>query len=123
MHAVSRLVLHGRIDNIQCSWVKLGEAGVNLALAAGANDLGGTLMNEMITRAAGAEHGQEKLPAEMERLIRAAGRTPRQRTTLYEDAPGERVSAAFAAVPLAQIVNTPLRRRPFQPAGATALAA
>jgi FO synthase len=115
MHAVSRLVLHGRIDNIQTSWVKLGEAGSVLALASGASDLGGTLMNEMITRAAGAEHGQEKPPMEMERLIRAAGRTPRQRTTLYEEAPVERIAASFAAAPLMQIVNTQPRRRPSRP--------
>ena len=115
MHAVGRLALHGRIDNIQVSWVKLGEAGVTLALAAGVNDLGGTLMNEMITRAAGAEHGQEKPPADMEHLIRAAGRMPRQRTTLYGEPPAERVAASFTAAPLLRIVNTPPPRRSSQP--------
>lgn len=115
MHSVARLVLNGRIDNIQTSWVKMGEAGVALTLAAGANDVGGTLMNEMITRAAGAEHGQEKPPAAMERLIRAAGRQPRQRTTLYGEVPAERVEASLAAAPLRQIVNTPPRRRPGSP--------
>ena len=59
MHAVARIVLHGLIDNIQASWVKMGHDGALACLSAGANDLGGTLMNESITRAAGAEHGQE----------------------------------------------------------------
>ena len=84
MHAVARIALHGAIDNIQVSWVKMGVEGAKLALQAGANDLGGTLMNENISRAAGASHGQELGPAEMEELIRSIGRTPRRRTTLYE---------------------------------------
>jgi FO synthase len=83
VHAVARLALHPWITNIQVSWVKLGPAGVAAALRAGVNDLGGTLMNESISRAAGAGHGQELAPQRMERLIRDAGRTPRQRTTLY----------------------------------------
>ena len=84
MHAIARLMLHGHIDNIQVSWVKLGpEMAVNM-LGCGANDLGGTLMNESISRAAGAKHGQEVTPAEMVRLIRAARRVPVQRNTLYE---------------------------------------
>lgn len=86
MHAVARLVLHRYIPNIQASWVKLGAEGVRRCLSAGVNDLGGTLMDESISRAAGASHGQEMTPQEMERIIRAAGRTPRQRTTLYADA-------------------------------------
>ncbi|SIR59585.1 FO synthase subunit 1 /FO synthase subunit 2 [Aromatoleum tolulyticum] len=110
MHSVARLVLNGLIDNIQTSWVKMGDAGALVALAAGANDLGGTLMNEMITRAAGAQHGQEKPPAEMERLIRSAGREPRQRSTQYGGVPEERRLASFAAAPLAQIVNSPPRK-------------
>ena len=84
MHAVARVALHGRIPNIQVSWVKMGVEGSKLALRAGANDLGGTLMNENISRAAGAAHGQELTPSEMERLIRSIGRKPVQRTTLYE---------------------------------------
>jgi FO synthase len=83
MHAVSRLVLHPLISNIQVSWVKLGEEGARACLNAGVNDLGGTLMNESISRAAGTQHGQEMAPAQMERLIRSAGREPAQRTTLY----------------------------------------
>ena len=82
MHAVARLALHPVIANIQTSWVKMGAEGAAFCLRAGANDLGGTLMNESITRAAGAVHGQEMPPAAMEALIRrsAAGRA--QRTTL-----------------------------------------
>jgi FO synthase len=85
MHAVGRLVLYQHISNIQASWVKLGAEGVRRCLSAGVNDLGGTLMDESISRAAGASHGQEMTPQEMERIIRAAGRIPRQRTTLYAD--------------------------------------
>ena len=84
MHAVSRLALHPLISNIQASWVKMGPQGVKVCLEAGVNDLGGTLMNESISRAAGAAHGQEMTPAAMHALIREAGRTPRQRTTLYQ---------------------------------------
>ena len=84
MHAVARLMLHGVIDNIQVSWVKLGAELAVKMLQCGANDLGGTLMNESISRAAGARHGQEVTPLEMVQLIRAAGRVPFQRNTLYE---------------------------------------
>jgi FO synthase len=87
MHAIARIALHGRIRNIQVSWVKMGIEGSKLALRAGANDLGGTLMNENISRAAGAAHGQELTPPEMERLIRSIGRTPLRRSTLYEPVP------------------------------------
>lgn len=83
MHAVARLMLAGHIDNIQVSWVKLGPSMAHAMLGCGANDLGGTLMNESISRAAGAKHGQEITPAEMVRIIRAAGRVPAQRDTLY----------------------------------------
>jgi len=84
LHAVARLMLHGHIDNIQVSWVKLGPAMAVQMLQCGANDLGGTLMNESISRAAGARHGQEVTPSEMVALIRAAGCVPVQRNTLYE---------------------------------------
>jgi FO synthase len=87
MHAVARIALHGYIPNIQVSWVKLGIEGSKLALHAGANDLGGTLMNENISRAAGASHGQELDAAQMEDLIRSIGRIPRRRTTLYDTVP------------------------------------
>jgi FO synthase len=110
MHAVARLALNPFITNIQTSWVKMGAEGAAFCLDAGANDMGGTLMNESITRAAGAVHGQEMAPDAMEALIRSLGRVPRQRTTLYADAPGERRAAAFAAPPLTEWVNTPARR-------------
>ncbi|MEP5763037.1 MAG: 5-amino-6-(D-ribitylamino)uracil--L-tyrosine 4-hydroxyphenyl transferase CofH [Halieaceae bacterium] len=110
MHAVARLALHGFIDNIQASWVKMGRDGVAACLQAGVNDLGGTLMNETITRAAGAAHGQEWNPAAMEAGIEALGRSPWQRTTLYEAAPAERREAAQCAGDLAPVVNTPARK-------------
>lgn len=84
MHAVARIMLQGYIDNIQASWVKLGPEMAQTMLACGVNDLGGTLMNESISRAAGAKHGQEITPLEMVRIIRAAGRIPVQRNTLYQ---------------------------------------
>jgi FO synthase len=109
VHAVARLALHPWIENVQASWVKLGPDGVRQALAAGVNDLGGTLMNESISRAAGSEWGQELPPERMEALIRSAGRVPRQRTTLYEPAPEERRLASFDAQPLAEPLNPPVR--------------
>jgi FO synthase len=108
VHAVARLALHPWITNIQASWVKLGLDGAAAALRAGCNDLGGTLMNESISRAAGASHGQEMPPEGMEAAIRAAGRTPRQRTTLYGTPPAERVAASFGAPPLAEPLNPPV---------------
>ena len=110
MHAVARLALHPHIPNIQTSWVKMGPQGVAACLAAGANDLGGTLMNETITRAAGAGFGQEMPPERMEALIRSLGRTPLQRTTTYGAVPEERVRASFGAAPLAEPVNRPARK-------------
>lgn len=94
MHAVGRLALHPLIPNIQVSWVKMGEEGMRLALEAGVNDLGGTLMEESISRAAGASHGQEMSPRALEAVARALGRPPRQRTTLYADADAERRQTA-----------------------------
>jgi FO synthase len=111
MHAVARLALHPVLTNIQASWVKLGPEGARAALAAGANDLGGTLTNESISKAAGTVHGQEYGPAEMEALIRLAGREPVQRTTLYQTPPAAQRARAFAAAPAAPIVLTPIRRR------------
>ena len=105
VHAVARLALHPEITNIQASWVKLGPDGTRQALAAGVNDLGGTLMNESISRSAGAAFGQELPPEWMEALIRSAGRIPRQRTTLYGDASRERVRASFGAAPLVEPLN------------------
>jgi FO synthase len=109
VHAIARLALHPWITNIQVSWVKLGAQGVAAALRAGVNDLGGTLMNESISRSAGAEHGQEFAPEAMEQLIRSAGRIPRQRTTLYGDAPEERRLASFGAAPLSEPWNPPVK--------------
>jgi FO synthase len=83
MHAVARLMLNGWIDNIQASWVKLGTDLAQQMLAAGVNDLGGTLMNESISRAAGGEHGQEMQPEELIGMMRAMGREPVRRNTLY----------------------------------------
>ena len=105
MHAVGRIALHPWFENVQVSWVKAGPQGVVEALRAGVNDLGGTLMNESISRAAGAGWGQELAPARMEELIRSAGRIPRQRTTLYGTPAPERTRASFAAEPLAEPVN------------------
>jgi FO synthase len=110
MHAIARLVLHPHIANIQTSWVKMGPDGAKACLASGANDMGGTLMNESITRAAGAAFGQELPPQAMDALIEAAGRVPYQRTTLYGEAPAERSAASFGAAPLAPTVNPPPRR-------------
>jgi FO synthase len=110
MHAVGRLALNPVIPNIQASWVKLGPAGIAACLNAGVNDLGGTLMNESISRAAGASFGQEMPPEDMERLIRSLGRTPRQRTTLYGGAPDDRRDASFGAAPLLEATNTPARK-------------
>ncbi|MGK2925091.1 MAG: 5-amino-6-(D-ribitylamino)uracil--L-tyrosine 4-hydroxyphenyl transferase CofH [Lysobacterales bacterium] len=83
MHAVARLILSPEIPNIQTSWVKMGLEGARFCLQAGANDIGGTLMNESITRAAGATHGQEMKAATLEQAIRSVGREPYERTTLY----------------------------------------
>ena len=83
MQAIARIALHGAIPNIQASWVKLGEHGVIAALNAGVNDLGGVLMDESITRAAGGAHGQLFNVERMHHTAEAAGRFARQRTTLY----------------------------------------
>jgi len=109
VHAVARLALHPWITNVQASWVKLGPDGVRQALAAGVNDLGGTLMNESISRAAGSEWGQEMPPERMDALIRSAGRVPRQRTTLYGDAPEAQARRSYGAPPLAPPLNPPVQ--------------
>lgn len=109
MHAVARLALHPQIINIQTSWVKLGAAGAADCLQAGANDLGGTLMNESISRAAGADHGQEMSPQRMRELITTLHRTPRVRNTLYGDANPQQVQRAQHAAPLAPVHNRSAR--------------
>ena len=110
MHAVARLVLHPLITNIQTSWVKMGPEGAALCLNAGANDLGGTLMNESISRAAGTQHGQEFPPEAMEALIGSIGRVPRQRTTAYGAVGNDRRASSFGAPELAPVVQTPPRK-------------
>ncbi|HZD54546.1 MAG TPA: 5-amino-6-(D-ribitylamino)uracil--L-tyrosine 4-hydroxyphenyl transferase CofH [Woeseiaceae bacterium] len=105
MHAVARLVLHPLITNVQVSWVKLGRRGAIDCLNAGANDLGGTLMNESISRAAGAMHGQEMPPEAMRELIGEIGRSPRQRDTLYRSVPADRAARSYGAPPLLPLKN------------------
>ncbi|WP_298444487.1 bifunctional FO biosynthesis protein CofGH [Gordonia sp. (in: high G+C Gram-positive bacteria)] len=83
VHALARIMLHGRIDHIQTSWVKLGVEGTRVMLRGGADDLGGTLMEETISRMAGSQHGSEKTVAELHEIVEGIGRTPRQRTTEY----------------------------------------
>ncbi|MDQ2805090.1 MAG: 5-amino-6-(D-ribitylamino)uracil--L-tyrosine 4-hydroxyphenyl transferase CofH, partial [Pseudomonadota bacterium] len=110
MHAVARLALHPLITNIQVSWVKMGPEGAAACLNAGANDLGGTLMNESISRAAGTEHGQEFPPAAMEALVHSIGRVPQQRDTLYRPVADDRRAASFVAAALAPVVQTRPRK-------------
>ena len=88
MHSVGRIAYHGLIDNIQVSWVKIGIEGAQQILKAGANDLGGTLMDENISRAAGAQHGQGLIEEDFRKLVQPLGRTIRQRTTSYGEADG-----------------------------------
>ena len=83
VHAMARILLHGAVDHVQCSWVKLGDEGCRVMLASGADDLGGTLMEETISRMAGSEHGSAKTVEDLRELIRSAGRIPRERTTGY----------------------------------------
>ncbi|GAA0525968.1 FO synthase [Saccharopolyspora subtropica] len=83
VHAMARVLLHGRIDNVQCSWVKLGDDGTSEVLDGGANDVGGTLMEETISRMAGSEHGSARTVEELHRLADRVGRPARQRTTTY----------------------------------------
>jgi FO synthase len=111
MHAVARLALHPLITNIQTSWVKLGPAGVAACLSGGANDLGGTLMNESISRAAGTTHGQEMPPEAMEELIRSIGRHPRQRSTAYGKISQETHLRGLNAAELTPMVLTPPRKQ------------
>jgi FO synthase len=80
---MARLLLHGRVANIQCSWVKLGDEGTLAMLNGGCNDLGGTLMEETISRMAGSEHGSARTVAQLHEIAKAAGRPARQRSTTY----------------------------------------
>ena len=117
MHAIARLVLHPYFRNIQASWTKLGHKGVHACLRAGVNDLGGTLMNESITRAAGASHGEETTPEHMEELIRSAGRTPQQRTTSYQPVSQLQQEKSFGAEALQPPVFNSARK--FERTGKT----
>jgi FO synthase len=110
MHAVARLALHPVLPNIQVSWVKMGVEGAKTCLRAGANDLGGTLMNESISRAAGAGHGEELPPENMNSMIASLGRRAEQRTTLYQRAPEEQQRASYASAPLLPVIQTPAMR-------------
>ncbi|QJU54062.1 bifunctional FO biosynthesis protein CofGH [Herbiconiux sp. KACC 21604] len=94
IHAVARLMLHGRIDHVQTSWVKLSDAGTQQMLQGGADDLGGTLMEETISRMAGADNGSEKTVDDLEAVIRGIGRVPVQRTTTYGRPTAERAAVA-----------------------------
>jgi FO synthase len=97
VHALSRLMLHGAISNIQCSWVKLGEQGCLDVLRGGVNDLGGTLMEETISRMAGSQNGSYKTISQLAELVAPTGRPLRQRTTLYGVPSPERTAAAAAS--------------------------
>jgi len=106
VHAIARILLHGAISNIQCSWVKLGADGVRAVLTGGVNDIGGTLMEETISRMAGSQHGSRRSVEELEQVAALVGRPARQRTTGYGQVPQERLDAARAephrtALPLA----------------------
>ncbi|MDP9118596.1 MAG: bifunctional FO biosynthesis protein CofGH [Actinomycetota bacterium] len=95
VHAMARILLHGRIDNIQCSWVKLGVEGCRQVLAGGVNDLGGTLMEETISRMAGSQHGSAKTVADLHMIVAGLpDRVARQRDTLYGQVSDERSAAA-----------------------------
>ena len=86
MHAIARIAYHGLIDNIQVSWVKIGVDGARQLLQSGCNDVGGTLMDENISRAAGASHGTMMTNEKFRDIVEPIGRTLRQRTTLYANA-------------------------------------
>jgi len=107
VHAVSRLMLHGAIDNIQCSWVKLGADVCQDVLRGGVNDLGGTLMEETISRMAGSENGSYKTISQLAQLVAPTGRTLRQRTTQYGIPSAERMAAAAASDGVCASVKRP----------------
>ena len=108
VHAVSRLLLHGAIDSIQCSWVKLGEDLCHDVLQGGANDVGGTLMEETISRMAGADNGSFRTISQLQAMIAPTGRPARQRTTSYGEVPAERHAAAAASDGVCASIRSPL---------------
>jgi len=97
VHAMARVLLHGRIDHVQTSWVKLGPLGCATMLRGGVDDLGGTLMEETISRMAGSEHGSRMSVSELEAIAAAAGRRARQRTTTYGAVSPDRLLAVRSA--------------------------
>jgi FO synthase len=111
LHAVARLLLHGLIRNIQCSWVKLGVDGCRTVLQGGANDVGGTLMEETISRMAGSEHGSYKTISDIEAMVAPTGRPVRQRTTTYGEVPPERRAAALASNGVCASVRRPVLKQ------------
>jgi FO synthase len=117
VHAVSRLMLHGAIDNIQCSWVKLGADACQDVLRGGVNDLGGTLMEETISRMAGSENGSYKTISQLAELVAPTGRPLRQRTTVYGTPPAERMAAAAASDGVCASVRRPHGTLPLLQAG------
>jgi len=108
VHAVSRLLLHGAIDSIQCSWVKLGEDLCRDVLQGGVNDMGGTLMEETISRMAGAGNGSFRTISQLQAMIAPTGRPARQRTTSYGEVPADRLAAAAASDGVCASIRTPL---------------
>jgi len=108
VYAVARLVLYPHVRHIQASWVKIGVVGIADSILAGCDDVGGSLMNESITRAAGAVHGQEWSPDSITSTLAEQGFEPWHRTTLYLPAPADRARAAVSALALAPIHNTPV---------------
>jgi FO synthase len=108
VHAISRLLLHGAIGSIQCSWVKLGDEACRDVLRGGVNDLGGTLMEETISRMAGAGHGSYKTISQLRAITDPIGRPLRQRTTTYGEPPAERLAAAVASDGVTPAVRNPL---------------
>jgi FO synthase len=107
VHAMARVLLHGAIDHVQCSWVKLGDDGCATVLRGGVDDLGGTLMEETISRMAGSENGSAKSISQLEAVAAAAGRPARQRTTSYGTPSPERVMAARSGRSIS--IGTPVR--------------
>ncbi|HEY2239758.1 MAG TPA: bifunctional FO biosynthesis protein CofGH, partial [Streptosporangiaceae bacterium] len=108
VHAVSRLMLHGAIDSIQCSWVKLGDDLCRQILQGGANDIGGTLMEETISRMAGADNGSFRTISQLAEMVAPTGRPMRQRTTLYGEVSQERLDAAAASDGVCASIRSPL---------------
>jgi FO synthase len=116
VHALSRLMLHGAISNIQCSWVKLGADACQEVLTGGVNDLGGTLMEETISRMAGSENGSYKTISQLASLVGPTGRPLRQRTTLYGTPSAERMAAAAASDGVCASVRGRRMELPLAPA-------